>query len=651
MAANDAFPDHAADDCESFAAVSAASAEPLEDIVNRILVTLSASALLATTVAAQCYDGTSPGTLIPTAGSIPGDDAISAAFLPLGFKFPVTGAATAGYTHCRVSTNGWIFLTDGVSTLGMPNDNSYGSTSITNEGLRGSTGYHPLLAPYWGDLVVDTTGGIYLDNTSNPGVSCRISWVRMYDYNLATLKSFQAELFATGEVRFAYSVGMNVDAGGTKYVAVSRRNGVTLPAISDFAPGPTANVEGLMYQTFPLAMFDLGGKSIDFAPDGTGGWTEAVTCQSASNTSYGLGCYAYANPNQSFYQLFTDAALAAAKLQGNRMVLTPTGTGYTATWVPGGATAYVSPTGSATLLPITDDGYTVIAPSAPLPVPGGSAPQLTIEHNGNIIVGGTANHAFDWTPSGSEMSLAPLAGFYSWHDFNDAEAASGRIKTEEIGDVLYVTWDGVESYATPELANPGTMQWQLDLATGVVTCIWVAVDNNTTANTGSAWLVGYTGPAASPTPTPIDLAANLPLTTENNLLPLALVADVPPICTPTSGTTVMYTTTNMPEFAPGTNVFIGLHVLSFGKVPPFDLGIIGAPGCFAHIMSTDILTDMINFMPTHMTPIFYPPGTPSGLRVYAQSVGLFDANHPLPNGQNAFGMVTSNAIESLVAPF
>ena len=52
---------------------------------------------------------------------------------------------------------------------------------------------------------------------------------------------------------------------------------------------------------------------------------------------------------------------------------------------------------------------------------------------------------------------------------------------------------------------------------------WVSISG--TANTGSAWLVGYTGPAASPTPTPIDLAANLPLTTENNLLPLILFAN------------------------------------------------------------------------------------------------------------------------------
>ncbi|MBL8728681.1 MAG: hypothetical protein JNM25_09645 [Planctomycetes bacterium] len=617
--------------------------------MKRILLTLTTVTLCAAPAATQCFDASVPGTLIATAGSIPGDDAISTTFLPLGFKLVLGGAALPAYTHFRVGTNGWLFLSDGVSTAGMPFDNSYGSTGISNEGLRGSTGYHPLIAPYWGDLVVAPTGGIYFHGT--PGASCRISWIDVYDYNLATLKSFQVELFATGEIRFGYSAGMNVAAGGSKYVAVSSRNGVALPAVGDFVPGPATTTTGLIYQTFPYGMFDLGGRSITFAPDGSGGWREDLTCEPASHTSYGAGCYDFANPAQSFYQFFPDSALAAAVLQGNAMMLAPTATGYTATWLPGGATAYVIPTGLAAALPRTDDGYTVITPSRSMPVPGGTAPQLTIEHNGNILVGNGANHSFDWTPTSSEMTSAPLAGFYSWHDFNDTEPGSGAILTEELGDVLYVTWDSVESFATPELRNPSTMQFQIDLATGVVTCLWVKVDNNTTANTGSAFLVGYTGPAAAPDPGPIALAMDLPITTANNLKALKLTADVPPICTPALGTIVTYVTSNMPEFAPGTQFYVGALALSFGPVAPFDLASIGAPGCFVHIVSVDGISDLVAMAPEHLTPIFYPPGTPAGLRIYAQSVALFDADHPLPNGQNAFGMVTSNAIESLVAPF
>jgi hypothetical protein len=42
-----------------------------------------------------------------------------------------------------------------------------------------------------------------------------------------------------------------------------------------------------------------------------------------------------------------------------------------------------------------------------------------------------------------------------------------------------------------------------------------------------------------------------------------------------------------------------------------------------------------------------PPGVPAGLTIYSQSAALVQP-FSLPNGQNAFGLTTSNGIASVI---
>ena len=90
------------------------------------------------------------------------------------------------------------------------------------------------------------------------------------------------------------------------------------------------------------------------------------------------------------------------------MQLTPTANGYVATWLPGGASAYLAPSFVATSLAPDDDGDDTITPTVPLTLPGGgSSVDLTISHNGIITAASFANNPFDYVPDGSSLAAAP----------------------------------------------------------------------------------------------------------------------------------------------------------------------------------------------------------------------------------------------------
>jgi hypothetical protein len=235
-------------------------------------------------------------------------------------------------------------------------------------------------------------------------------------------------------------------------------------------------------------------------------------------------------------------------------------------------------------------------------------------------------------------------------DYNEAEAGSGRIKREEVvvgsDTILYVTWDNVENYSNPLVANPGTMQMQMNLTTGVVTIVWTNVDANATSGFGSSHLVGYTPAGASNDGGSVDLATTLPVVTASlNMSALSLAASP----APTAGATVVYTTNNIPEFAPTSGLYVAVNIISLGGVPApgLDLGFLGAPGCAALIATLDMTQAMVGVTPSQTVSFPLPLTVPTGFQFFSQSAALFAPN-TLPNGQNAFGMTTSNGISSLV---
>lgn len=612
--------------------------------MNRFFASFPVVATLAAGVTAQC--GSTAGgtaiTLFATSTESVADEGLSAP-IALGFAFPM-GPGT--YTHMQVESNGVLYLTNGAPVVG--------ATGFGNFDFCGAPGDAPRVAPYWDDLDganAPAAWAITVDN-SLPG-RVAVNWKNVNEYLETTVKSFQAVLLASGVIEFSYPDGQMVADDGVCAAGISAGGGITDPGSSDLSLG--ANVtSAIVYQRWLGAgVFDLAGTTIQFTPNGVGGYVVATTCSlrtavAASNTVVGSGCYTFSD---SIYESFADATSAAAALAGNSLLFTPLFDGrYLATWSSGGAASYVPPSGSATDLLLSDDDEVVVAPTAPFPTAGGPMTTLRVHANG-VVSWGAGSQTFPGTipyvPAPAALLAAANEGVWSWHDYNTTETGSGAILYEEVGGLACVTWDGVENYATPEIVNPGRMQMQLDLVTGTVNVIWVTVDANDTSPFGSNHLVGYSAAGASTDGGSVSLAATLPRTTSlANIEALSLAAAPAPISTPVSGSIVTYTTSHIPEAAPGSGVHLGILILSFQGVPypGLDLTPLGAAGCSFHVGSLDVLIGMVGPTDSQGVAVTIPAGMPSGTQFFAQTAAYDPA-------ANAFGWITSNGVASLVSSF
>jgi hypothetical protein len=201
-----------------------------------------------------------------------------------------------------------------------------------------------------------------------------------------------------------------------------------------------------------------------------------------------------------------------------------------------------------------------------MPVPGGSASQLTISSNGQIALGNIGNGAGFAPDVGNFLAYAQTAVAAAWHDYNPAIAGSGKILFEQVGTTAYVTWNGVYTFGT---TNADRFQFQFDLTTGDITIVYDLM-----APAGNPYLVGYSRGGPSPRPDEADLSVDL--------LAGINVADaaVAGLGLSTSGVPLLgssqfaYTLANVPNVIP-------LAFLYFGDqpAPGIDLTFLGLPGC------------------------------------------------------------------------
>jgi hypothetical protein len=372
----------------------------------------------------------------------------------------------------------------------------------------------------------------------------------------------------------------------------------------------------------------------------------AVAHSCASRTSTGRGCYA--TPG-SFYQRWTTSAAAAAALNGRRVSLINAGTSYLLT--PAAPTiAYIAPTASATSLPTNNNGETTVTLPSTFTYPGGSTTQLSIATDGHVSASNNLS-SLPGTPTYSPYPPALLdAGStiwaVCWHNLNTTEPGSGTIMHEQVGNLFVVTWDNVEAWpnliGTAQVVNPSRFQAQFDLVTGDVHYVWVTLE----AQGGSPYydhtVVGYSPGGPSPDVGPVDLTTLTTLVLPaTEVLPLTLTASAPPVL----GNSVDLATTN--ETIPG----LGINFLSLAALPApgIDLGLLGAPGCFALVDPNVAVGNLISnlgapFPPMTVTlPIPVNPALP-GFTLASQSVFL-------DPGANAFGMIVSNAVTLVVGSF
>lgn len=368
--------------------------------------------------------------------------------------------------------------------------------------------------------------------------------------------------------------------------------------------------------------------------------TVSLPTAPASHTAYGSGCYTISD---SLYAAYASAAAADTALSGQMLELTPSGGSYAAAWT---SANFVLPTANATVLSLGNDGQVAVPLPSAFAYPGGTTSALHVHENG-VVAMAPLLLAQPGVPSTGELLGANAAAFWSWHDFDSSEPGSGAITTEQVGSVVVVTWLDVES--APALAsNPTRVQFQFDLATGVVRLVFAAISPTATG----ALYAGWSPAGASVDAGSTDFATALPLLVANgNAEPLALSASPPPQSTATQGTLVTWTIDEVPEYAPGAGINLGALVVSFTpNAAGTPLAFLGMPDCTLWLGSLDVVLPFAGPSRSQTVALAIPAGLPNASQFFTQAVALV-APGSLPNGGNAFGATASNGVRSYVSPF
>jgi len=600
--------------------------------MQRLLLSLAAVPLLTVAASAQVCFEQNFGIPAPNAGGVAGEgDDVTFDLAPLGFNFPMGGNA-ASYSHISISDNGIAYLTTGGASNGATGaGNGYQDTAY----FVGAAGDDPRIAPLFMDLWADPNynGKVWINDTI-PGKFV-ITWENMVEWWATTqggtvpVFTFQAQLSVSGEVTFYYgsNVAGTVNPGQPMVRSgVSEGNGIADPGAVDFSTSPMG-LTNCMYEEFPTGGgFDLADQSVQLIHTFPGYISVVGSCEPAVNVNYGVGCY---DISDSYYELLDPVGmdLSGMKIMALSAGGAP-GTGHIVTVLPGSSTFIPGPT--AVSIPLGDDAE----------APAGS---MGLHLGSNCWVSTAAGNSVGFTPSIATFLNQGADAVHAWTDLQPNAAGSGLVYYEEVGTLATVTYDGVWGWNT---MNPNTIQFTYDTATGDYSIEFGALATTNPEN----WLVGFSPSGPSVDDGGMDISAQTTFVASSaNVDALSLSATGAPVSTATTGATVTYTTDNLIEL--GGGVYVGMLITSVSQASPgLPLGFIGAPGCNAYVNTLDITQAMVGFTPSQSLSFTVPVGAPSGFEFYSQSVNLVTPNS-LPNGQNAFGLTTSNGVISRVSSF
>lgn len=582
--------------------------------MKELLATLGAMVLGSALATGQCF--------VPNGGTLQGqgDDGPLLPVTALGFAFPFAGST---WTHLQVSHNGVLFLSRGGASGGTTTGYSDQPASLVAT-LRGGPGQPPRIAPFWKDLqnLASNGGGVFVD-TAVAG-RCTVTWRNTVEWGTQERKTVQCLLFADGTVRCHYDANCRL-LGGALLVGLAPGHGAADPGPAELSPAP-ATTGGTSYQTFTAAArdFDLAGRTVEWRPDGQGGYRVTSTvCSPASHTEFSSGCGGLGRA--AFYS--TAAPWFAQASFGAGLSLRLASGGYTAVAL---ATAFLPPSAHAVVLPLGDEGELAVPLPVPLPRPGGAVTQVFVGSNGWLGFGPLAGlQPGAFLPNVSGWLAAPAAAFALWHDFDPTAMGGGRVLAETRGNRFVVTWDGVWDYAGAGPAAASTFQFQCDLGTGDLHLAIAGLS----LQGGSQYLLGYTpgGPALDPGP--LDLALDLPRSLLPDLPPLTLTVAPNPVL----GRTIVYTTAHIPAGAA-----LALQIVSCVPLQPgIDLGPFGAPGCWQAVDLTG--ATLIPLLRAGSDQ--YAIAVPNAPHLCGFVVGSQSA--AFAPGRNALGVVTSNAVRSV----
>jgi hypothetical protein len=325
----------------------------------------------------------------------------------------------------------------------------------------------------------------------------------------------------------------------------------------------------------------------------------------ATSSTYGTGCI---SASRAFYEFFTPAA--SFDLSGTAMTLIPVGGRYTA--VPTGT--YVPPTAAATVLALGDDTDVTVALSSPFPLLGGTTNSIDVCSNGFVSAGASTLTAF--TPSVATWLGSTMPRWGTWHDFNPAAVGSGQVKYEEVGNMSYITWDGVFNFVAA--GSPNYFQIQLNRGNGRVTYAWLSMTLG-----GNNYLVGYAaGGAPAADLGSLDISAQFPAgfaTQTFDQLPLAFNSSARPVI----GSTIDLVTSNITAGSAFGATLLGFAPDNSG------LGGLGAPGCSRYVQP---LATNLFFIGGSTVNVSFPVVNDPfllGLHIFGQSATYSPGQNPL----------------------
>lgn len=333
-------------------------------------------------------------------------------------------------------------------------------------------------------------------------------------------------------------------------------------------------------------------------------------------SNYGTGCVARAG---SFYET---QAPATFDLNNTNMTLIPTSPGYVA--LPTGA--FVTPSGSAVSLGLTDDSEATVPLTTPFVYDGGVTSSLTVCSNGYVSI--ATGNGVGYIPSTNTMLNNSQTAWYLWHDF--VPGAAGDVVFEQIGSIAYITWNGVPTFGS---AVPCTFQFQFDSAVGSVT-LAIQTMSATSATTAQEYLVGYSPAGPSMDPGSRDISVDLLssfVVSGNDLPALALQANPRPI----AGTTIQMTTNNI-----GATAAFGGLALGFTN-PALNLTPLGMAGCTQYADHLGVLIFVPLGASSYNVPLTIPNAI--GVTMLSQSF-VYDPSA----GLTTLGAVASNGVSLLI---
>lgn len=307
----------------------------------------------------------------------------------------------------------------------------------------------------------------------------------------------------------------------------------------------------------------------------------------------------------TFHESYAYATSAAFDLQGQRIQMARTASGYSVTRSAG---AIVPPTPAAVVIANGDDVQQTVALASAMPIPGGATSAVTVSSNGLVTLSALGSGT-SFVPDASALAnFAASTIAASWQDLNPGAPGSGSILFEQVGGVAYVTWNGVYRYGS---FSPNTFQVQFALATGDIDVVFGA-----TTPIGDS-LVGFSVGGPSPATTDTDLSA---LTA-----PLLLVDTVvlPPIAIP--GATVAVGVDTYGGYTPTSVLFLANGaVFAEDATPPFGVTLTvptDAIGDFQVIAIAVDAQDRVAFagplaMPVNLT------ATLTGLSTFSERIQL-----------------------------